>query len=303
MKKAILLLLALSLVAGLIFIIGCSDDDDNGTGSIPKQTGDMNDPLFLAAWEPIEESSAAVPEGLGVMMNFLWGVMDSAAVLGKGIELRGLGAAEPDTVWYDPITKYWHAEGEDSYINWNEYERDSAQFMHGAIAVQWPDTLLLTRINGGSHFINTYTSDIKEGDSPNAVDTAFEFSFSGYMAGEAGQIWDMGDITAGGTGMIHMTPEVPKSPEEIYCLYDIVDHFTATNVQINILDMMMGTCPEAGSITHFYDLTLDCEGDTVFTYTGSWYMQETFAGEMVHYIVENELYRWEFSEPCYIITK
>jgi len=305
MKKLFVILLAAMLVIGLVFVLGCSDDDDDdGTGPIVLPAGDINDPLFVAAWGPIEEASGQVPMGLAVMMYFLQGVLDSAAALDKGFDMKGLSTAEPDSIWYDEVTKYWHAEGEYAEMYWYGYERDSAQFMHGGTAVQWPDTLLLTRINGGSYTIETYTMEIKSPASPNVTDTSFEFAFNGYLSGPAGAIPSFGDVTAGGSGNMRLHEQPGKSPDEIWCEYDIKDNFVATNIQFNILALMMGgACPDAGTIIHNSNVTLDCDGDTTFTHTGSWYMKETFAGDSVHYIVENGVYRWDFWNECYVITR
>ena len=303
MKKFLTILLAMTLIAGLIFIVSCSDDEEEVTGSTPLPAGDLNDPLFNAAWEPIDAASSQVPMGLEVMMNFLMGVLDSAASLGKGFDLKGLDIAQPDTVWYDEATKYWHGEGEYFEAPWAGYERDSVQFMHGGTAVQWPDTLLLTKINGGSYMIETYTVDIKGAASPEITDTVYEFSFNGYLSGAAGAIPSFGDVNAAGSGSIRIHDQPNKNSELVYCEFEIKDNFTATGIAFNIMALMMGSCPDAGNITHNSNIYLDCTGDTTFTYTGDWYMSETFATDSVHYIVENGVYRWDFWDECHVTTR
>ena len=298
MKKLLILLAAISLIIGFIFVIGCSDDD-KGTGGVTKPEGDLNDPLFLGVQDPFERASSTVPEGIGVMMGYLYGVLDSMANLankGKIADLKALGVSEPDTVWYDAVTKYWHGMGEQQELGWSAFSRDSVQFMHGSVAVQWPDTMLLTRINAGSRYYETMTMEL-------AIDTLFDYSFRGSLTGDQGEIYSMGDVTANGSGNV-FGMNLVKSGDEIYCYWESLDDdFTVENIKMIIWQIMSDGCPYAGSVTHNMDVTLLCTGDTTFTNTGSWYVKESFANDSAYYVVENALNRWEFSEGCNAITK
>lgn len=296
MKKILVMFLTLSLITGMAFIVGCSDDDDEGNGVVIKPDGDLNDPLYLAVMDPIGEVENTVPQGLEVMLEYL-NVLDSMAnKCGKAIDLKVLGVSEPDTVWYDEVTKYWHGMGESEEMSWHSFSRDSVQFMHGAVAVQWPDTTLLTRINCGCHHYETMTMEL-------AVDTVFDYSFRGSIVGEPGEIYANGDITANGSGSIFDNNMI-KSGDDLYCEYQSLDDdFTVSNVQMIIWQLMESGCPYAGSVTHNLDIDMYCSGDSSFNFTSSWYVQESFSNDSSHYVIENDLYRWEYSEECRIFTK
>lgn len=305
MRRFWVIMLGVAIIFNIAVFSGCSDDDDdNGTSSTTKAVGSMDDPLFIAALEPIEDASEQIPIGIEMMMVFLGEIMDSAAVPAKTLYPSQLGVKQPDTIWYNATTKYWYAVAEYEDVSWYGYYKDSIQFVHGASAVQWPDSALLTRLNSGFYLVDVALNTAKDGLAPFASDTVFKYTFGGYMTGAAGQIAALGDVTAGGSGNIFMTSGLMKSADEFYCSWGVSDNFTATSVQLNLVDMMMESgCPEGGSVTHNCTVNLDCQGDTSFTHTGSWYLKETFAGDTTHYVVENATHRWEFSEPCYINTK
>jgi len=290
MRKLSIFLLATLLVSGLIFVWGCSDDDDNGTDSTALPDGDPLDAVFMAAEEPLDSATSLVQMAIVPMVEAMSYLMDSSEAVAKPLDI-----AQPDTLWYDEANHYWHAQDSDFEGGYPIYTRDSVQFWHGANAVKWPDSALLTGIKGGGNRLATIITAKK----PQVSDTASYFDYVIDIESEPGDLAGFGDVTINGSGSIYLYSMQVKSPSELYCSYEIDDNFQVNNVQLNMSQVFeMEDCPDAGNTMHFADLTLDCTGDSTFSHTDNWYVRETFTGDSIKYVVENSDFHWEFSESC-----
>jgi hypothetical protein len=294
MKKLLVLILALSLGIGTIFVVGCSDDDDDNTGTGPGTlpTGDPTDPVFVTAMDPFMDASDMIPWGLEPLIMGMMHLVDSMSMAKSDIN-------QPDTLWYNEDNQYWYGEatGFDGDFGMNYHSYDSMQFMHGAVAAKWPDTATLTQINGGGFRLYTIITADKE----MAGDTGVYYSFVGNVTGAPGALGNFGDITANGSGHIYFLNQYYYADPLITCFAEIYDDFLATDVLINIYNMMfMGVCPDGGKIEHDAWIGASCSGDTTISNIGYWSVTETYATDTVHYVVENSEYRWQFSEECFV---
>jgi hypothetical protein len=225
-------------------------------------------------------------------------LIDSAG----GLKMPSTEIMQPDSIWYNDDNQYWYAQDQGFEYEYGMpyFAYDSLQFVHGDAASKWPDSATLTRINGGGYRLYTIVT-AKDGV---AGDTGIYYEFAGNIAGAAGDVAGLGDVTANGSGRLYFFYIPFKDASEIICDYEIHDSFQADNVYMNLFSLMFqGGCPSSGRIVHNADISLDCTGDTVFTDTDTWFMSETFANDSSHYVVENSDYRWEFSEPCQGIGK
>jgi hypothetical protein len=291
MKRTFLTIVVLSVVAGLVYIAGCSNDNKSTTSSTTKPMGDTLDPVFIGANQALEGAKDSLPAALGAMVGGLWGVVDSMGALKSE---KPLGAMQPDSVWFNSDNNYWYALEETSDIYYR-YQIDSLQFMHGNTAVQWPDTNLLTRINGGVYAV--VTGGIL--DKALVGDTVFKYTFQGSMSGEAGSIAHYGDVAISGSGNIYIDFLPAKDASDLSCGYEIDDNYQINHVQLNLITVFeLDGCPVSGNVTHNAGLTLACTGDTTFANTDNWYLQESFANDSTYYILENSVHRWETSEAC-----
>ena len=291
MKRALMTIMVLTIIAGLVYVIGCSDDDETSTGSTTKPTGDTLDPTFIGAKQALSDVSDSVPLALNAMINGMWGVLDSMASLPSA---KPTGILQPDTVWFNGDNNYWYAIEENTGLFYS-YQIDSLQFMQGEIAVQWPDTALLTRINGGMFAAIRYGSVAKA----TSGDTVFKYTFQGSLFGDPGSIARYGDVAVNASGTLYMNKLLDKNTSDIFCGYELDDTYQVNNVQLNLLTVFeFGGCPVSGNITHNAALSLTCGGDTTFTNTDNWYAQQSFTGDSTHYVIENSTHRWEMTEGC-----
>jgi hypothetical protein len=291
MKRIFLTLVVIAAMAEFVYIAGCSNDNKTSTGSTSKPMGDTLDPVYIGARQVKADAMDSIPLGLASMINGLLYVVDSMGALKYE---KPLGAAQPDTIWYNNDNNYWYALEETSDLFYR-YQMDSLQFMQGNTAVQWPDTSLLTRINGGMYVV------VMAGilDKALAGDTVFKYAFQGNMSGEPGSIGNFGDVAVSGTGNIYGHSVLAKDATQLYCGYELDDNYQINNVQLNIFTVIaLHGCPVSGNITHNAALTLSCSGDTTFVNTDNWYVQETFSDDSSHYVIENSKLRWEYSESC-----
>jgi hypothetical protein len=288
MKKFFILATVMLIIGGLVFILGCSDDDDTGTGSTGKAAGDTLNPVFIGATDALSDAMDSIPIGMFSMMNALEYLIDSTP------PVIANGDKQPDTIWYDAGSHYWYAE--ESYSDMmNFYRIDSMQFMHGGTAVQWPDSALVTAVNGGTYEVVRFNVM----DKSLAGDTAFRYGFHGTISGAAGEVAGMGNVTVAGSGNMYLNRMILKDAADISCGYELNDNFSIENIQMNLYTVFgLEGCPMGGSLVHHAGITLTCTGDTAFSNTDNWYLQESFANDSSHYVVENSTYRWEMTESC-----
>lgn len=293
--KRILWMLAIMLIGiGVVFVGGCSNDDDDATGPTTKTVGDTNDPTF-EMMEMVFSETEDMTQG---MFMFWMGILDTVLSHPDNPGVSGqfrLGSktALADTVFltYHSNTNYWYAYAQHSEYAWYGEGSDSSlvtftvtdsvQFMHGLIPVQWPDTALLTGINTGLS-----VSIVPEG--------------TGFAAAGAqrisivGDIPNWGDITTNGTQSV----EFSVSDTSWGCSYGSDMNVVFTNLVMNLTEIENDGCPSSGNVTYNGNANITCTGDTTFSISDNWLISQTFTGDSVHFVVENSNYRWEWTEDC-----
>ncbi|HUV30846.1 MAG TPA: hypothetical protein VMY05_07160 [Acidobacteriota bacterium] len=287
MKRILALGGILVVMFALGAFLGCGDDEDKGTGS-GLDIGDTTSLEFQAARDMFEQN-----EGLTEMtLDYLFDIVDSVYNHpdfpgSAGSRRNGYDAAlqvDSFLLVYHAGSQYWYAyimdaEGADTMIL-----QDSVQFLHGVLPVQWPDSALLTGIKTGL----VYTFDRQ---SLNASVVAHQLlSIVGNIAG-------YGDVVINGSQSVALSV---VTGEGTVCNNSLTMNATFSNIALNIEDMQMNdACPTAGKITHTGNISIDCEGDYTYSYSGSWAISQTFDGNEIHYVFENSTTRWTYTDYCH----
>jgi hypothetical protein len=295
MKKLFGILLALSLIAGLVIIIGCSDDDEP-TKPIVKDTGDPDAPEFEAARMAIGFTGGMNGEMLGFMFEVVGFVLDHPDFpIPAKYDIPWFGAgimADSFYLAYHEDSKYWYAffyevdtlfTDTSMMINSNTTE-DSVQFLHGTEAVKWPDSAHLTGIRHGVSALIVTTGWLE------ILDAHQQLSI-------AGNLFAYGNVTINGNA----TAEADFSDSDYdgpFCMFDIDLASTFTNLTMNTADLYTDACPSTGVAGYAGSINMDCIGDISFTFSDWWSVTQTFDGTDIHFVFENSTTRWEHDQIC-----
>ncbi len=291
MKRSLLLGLALLFGASLLFPVGCGDD--KSSDPVNKTEGDPNDPVFVY----LQEGFEGMDEAVGVLLEFSMVLADSIfndpahPSPGKwSFGENALGAdADSFLLTYHDNSQYWYAYASFEYVQdtvtvMSMVVRDSIQFMHGLVPVQWPDSALLTGINAGGALELMAAEEA-------SIEMGQRFSI-------VGDLPNMGDITIVGEGQVR----IEATSVEPNCNFNFDMAHTISNVVANLTELQTGTeyyCPQAGTIRFFGHLNLSCTGDTTFSTSGSWFISQTFNdGQSVTTRFENSTTYWQVTEDC-----
>lgn len=294
MKKFLLVLLSLSVITGVILVIGCSDDDET-TQPIVKQTGDLSDPEYLAT----DDALGFVEFLNGMMFNNMFMTMDSAMMnpafhgIAKS-DYSGMATGiASDTIFltYHSGSDYWYLWGQAVDTETVDTQQviitmtiaDSVQFLHGMTPVQWPDSALLTGVKHGASL--EYSTD----NNILSVDAHQLITVTGDLPG-------YGDIEVDGSSSFDAyVSEASGGPG---CTFDLNLGSTVTDLLMNLETIDAGGCPYSGRTAYNGAINMTCIGDTSFTFNDYWSIVQTFTGSSIHYVVENSTHRWEFDESC-----
>ncbi|UCG62960.1 MAG: hypothetical protein JSV52_06680 [Candidatus Zixiibacteriota bacterium] len=294
MKKILILLLSLGVVLALV--IGCSDDD-GPTEPNELLTGSTEDPEFVLAQEALFGAEDFSDE------MFTWMEFFIDSVFGEAAQPSGSSAFTAkllaDTVWvtYHEDSEYWYLYFRHDDTTWvgdvvQEVTTlrlyDSIQFQHTGDPVQWPDSSALTAVvNGVTLLVTTMTGQ------GNAMATQ-----AVTVAGAAGEIANHGDVVLDGT----RTFALMLTGEGGQCSVDLEASATADDIALNIAASEEGACPESGNLVHVATITIECTGDTAFTFTDTWTFDQTFFGDSIKVVAENSTTRWTFTDTCDVVA-
>jgi len=298
MKKLLLILLAAALAVGLILIVGCSDDDEETTQPVVKQTGDPNAEEFEATGEAFGFVEMLNQEMFYFMFETIDTVMNSgfiAAPKGGFTEFATGAASDTVILTYHSGSKYWYlyAQAVDSETVNQEIVTltmtviDSVQFLHSGTPVQWPDSALLTGVKNG------VSLSIDLSDSTAMVDAHQLITVTGDLPG-------FGDVEVDGNSSFDVFVSMDDVSQS--CTFDINLTASLTDIMMNLTNMDAGGCPSSGRASYGGMINLACVGDTTFTFNDNWTVVQTFDGTTIHYVVENSTHRWEFDDPCGVVT-
>jgi hypothetical protein len=295
MKKLLYMLSAMSLIAGLALIIGCSDDDET-TGPVVKATGDPDAVEFEAALGVI----AFIGEMNWEMLDGMSGTIDSvmtrfAPTRAEKIRIQNLSTgimSDSFYLTYHADSKYWYAffqavdtgiVGDSQVVISVTYE-DSIQFLHGTEVVQWPDSALLSGVNCGASSIMLNLFDWWK-------------SFEAHQqVSVVGGIFGDGDVAINSTATAET--DVSGELDGYSCTFDVDLGITLTNVALNLEATESDGCPTSGTAQYTGVIDMACDNDTSFTLNDQWSLIQTFSDTTIHYVVENSTTRWEFDETC-----
>jgi hypothetical protein len=295
MKRSLFVLLALGIIAGLVFILGCSDDDE-GTTPTTKQTGDPNDPVLdgvMMAFGTADEYNGDMLSDIMGLLGMVFEHPDHPAPI-KVNSASFATETQADTFYltYHSDSKYWYAYlqlVDTQYVSdtvWSENiltAEDSAQFLHGSTPVQWPDSALLTGINCGASI------SLEVGDQTASAEAHQIISIAGDIPG-----W--GDVTINGNGSIAAAMTLGQVGSS--CEFSVNTSSNFSNIVLNLAAIEFEACPSSGTATYLGSASIACTGDTSFTYSDYWSVVQTFANDSMHVVAENSTTRWEFTEAC-----
>jgi|GEM_PF-6630411 len=288
MKRLLFLSLLMTLGVALAFLSGC--DKDEATNPPEKAVGDTLDPVFGAIEYGFEGINEMTPMLLAVSLEFMDSVFNDPGHPAPGkwsIGIQGLSVAADSFLYtYHSNTQYWYF-----YFAWDTIENegmdtvsltieDSIQFLHGASPVQWPNPAELTGIKIGGSF---EVSSMNEG----SVSLHQNFTITGDIAG-------LGDVVITGNGQLSIDLDSNEPP----CNFDFDMNQTISNLQLNITELEEEGCPTAGTIRHVGAVSVECTGDTSFTFSDTWSITQTFSGDLITTVFENSTTVWTVTDTC-----
>lgn len=292
MKKFLILMMSLALV--LAVVIGCSDDDEN-TPTDPNglETGSLDDPELGLAQEALYNADDFSGELFTWMGFFIDSVLGEASQQSSSSSFVAKLASDSVFATYHDGSEYWYMYFRNidtlfgngvilDIITVTLY--DSIQFLHSGDPVQWPDSSLLTGIINGAALVIT---------TQNGFDDAFAAQ-NVTVVGAPGAIANKNDVTFNGT----RTFEFGITDESGDCSLGLNATTTLTDLLMNIAYVDEGGCPEDGNLLHTATITIECTGDTTFSFSDTWTFDQTFDGDTIHVVVENSTTRWTFTDTC-----
>ncbi len=288
--------MGLFCLAGLLLVHGCSSDDDNsGTNPVVKQPGDPNDPEFNTAGIGFGFIDDMNGEMFGLMFltidTVLAGAPQAAAWKISGAAVPAVPASDSIFLTYHGDTEYWYLyvhTVDTSYYDTGQQiititVEDSIQFMHGNDIVQYPDSALLTGVNHGVSLL------VSNDDLSETIEAHQRFSLAGDLPG-------FGDVVVGGNASFDVS--ISETFDVQYCEMDISLAGLFTGLHMNLTEIDAGGCPTSGTANYSGSIAASCVGDTTVSFNDQWAIAQTFDNGVIHYVVENSTYRWEFDEIC-----
>lgn len=282
-----------AIMAGLLLflIAGCGIDDDE-TPFTPetKEDGDLNDPTYQAVEGAFTESEAMADELWMWLADVVDTVFADSASLASS-KLAGGQAADEVMMTYHSSSRYWYlyvshvdtsfgqGQAVDDIVTFVLH--DSIQFLHGTNPVQWPDSNLLTAVNNGVLLTITTQSGTGNVTATQRVNVT-------------GDIVNRGDVTLNGT----RSYDFGFQDQAQSCAMSIDIAGAADDVFMNIAAMDNEGCPYSGVLSHEGTIGIECTGDTTFSYSGTWWITQTFYGDHYDIVVENATTRWSTTEQC-----
>ena len=287
MKRLFFLTVLPVLTLGLTTFLGCSDDEKSTNPAL--QEGDTLDPTFVA----FKEGFDGVDEYTGMMLDVMFSMADSvmsnpANPNNKPVVVPTSLEVEADSllVTYHALSQYWYFYFlQTSGLDTMEIV-DSIQFLHGSTPVQWPDSALLSGMKSGLSLY--WQMGVAVVTASQAVDLVGDFP-------------NLGVITANGSQELNITlidDNVDVNSDSMFCHF-VFTFTTDFNDVVFRLSQFDNGCPLSGTIVSTGTAGINCMGETdSVKYSGSWAVTQTFNGDTITWVFENETTRWTQTEPC-----
>lgn len=287
MKRLFFLTVLLVLTFGVTTFMGCSDDEKSTNPAL--QEGDTLDPTFVA----FKEGFDGVDEFTGMMLSVMFNMADTVmndpsnpnnkpAVVPASLDVQ----ADSLLITYHALSQYWYFYMlQTSGLDTLEIV-DSIQFLHGATPVQWPDSALLSGMKSGLSLYWQMSGAVVTASQ--AVDLAGDFP-------------NLGVITANGSQQLNISfidDNVEVNSDSMFCHFDFT-FATEFNDVVFVLSQFDSGCPSTGTIVSTGSAGINCMSETdSVRYSGSWSVTQTFNGDTITWVFENETTRWTQTEPC-----
>lgn len=279
-------LLASAVIVCVALLGACSDDDDGGTGSDAKQPGNPTDLGYLLFKGVLFQFDDTTVDMIRDILEF-YGMMSAKRTPSSD----ALSEITQEPVYHED-SEYWYYEHVDTSYYGIEYTADSLQFLHSGVAVQYPDSALLTEIRCGVHWVlvDTATEAKSHIDQSAPGDTLLTIDCLVTITGDPGQIAGLGDVTINLSGSVEGMPPGMSSD----CDWNNDFDYVGTDLLINLTT---DNCPTSGEIVYTGVMVLACP-PPLPSYSNTWYARQTFDSGDVSWYIENENYYWEESGYC-----
>lgn len=284
MRKTLALTMFGLIMGVFLLAAGCSDDK----ATTPGTPGDPNDPGFQFVDSVILGDQFM--EGMGTMMEMSFMLMDSIpGALARNHNFRQANAAFSSVVFDTLSYSYaggWHVFYFEAYLTDIESTDtvdvvgiDSIQVLADGVPMTVPDS------TANAIYFRAHVT----------VDTRVE-AFSASMDHSFDLVADPTDpavaiINGSALEAMGFTFEDSAS----VCDISVSNSISANNVKMN-LDV--GGCPEAGSITAMANLNMNCTGSLTLNVDGTWNVGATFEGDLITVNISNGENYWTMTDTC-----
>jgi hypothetical protein len=263
--------------------VGCSSDDDNGTGSTAKTRGSDYDLGYLLALNTVSNYDHCHVDRIQCLLDLCREVENAAAL--------GVLQSLTPTPLYHASSGYWFMEHTDTSYYGIEVCQDSVQFLQSGVPVEIPESELLTEIRSGTHWVLYDTSTVALGGYFGLEDVHCTIDLSLSMSGEAGE------IAAAGNVILNSTTSFDGLPPEQSSDCDYYDDIVAVGDNLG-MNLTVDNCPKSGEISYSGRMTLACPPPAP-SFDNSWTAKETFSNNgYVTWHFENESYYWDRDGYC-----
>lgn len=276
--------LFLMVVAVLLAIsLGCSGDDDKGTGGTAKIPGELTDQEYLLFKNVFDYAEPTMTERIRDLLDLY-----KAVVAHKSGTTAKLAALDPV---YHFDTDYWYVEHTDTTEYGIEISHDSIKFFHSSgDPVQVPDSALLTEIEGGTYWILIDTTTAKDAAIPADGDTLAEVYLTMKMTGDPGEIAGAGDV------VVSVWPSFGGLQPALGGQCEGSGGFTAIGDKLS-MNLTNDDCPSSGEMFYIGTASITCPAPLP-SYSERWTVNETFNNGNVALHVENDTHYWDDDGYC-----
>jgi len=291
MKRLFLILAAVVMVAGLMCIVGCSDDDNKPTGPTP---GNPNNSEFLLMKDLMGEGYASLDGNIiDLSLEMMDSIPDKTSSYNPFKPTAGASLFD-SLVFSYTYSNFWHVfsltavmytEGDDPLLvdTLTFQGVDSLRFWNASGMMQYPDTTTTT-INIRAHV----TMDI---------------------SGQSGQAGIESDASYDLTGGPHVGLNINGAASHFMYLSAVTDTsslhaeidagHTATNIYFDSTALANDDCPVSGRLAAAASIDLDyiSPSDTVMI-AGGWSVLFVYNDGEVTITYTHGTNYWVVTEPC-----
>jgi hypothetical protein len=277
MKRFFPLGLFFLLAAGLIFALGCSDDDDDGGPTLPVQ-GDISDTNFVLFWNEFEGMDGTTGGMFGAALGFI----------GEIFEMQPAKVASPMIAVYEyhQASGYWYCI--DTVMNGDVTLAivDSLLFKQGNDTVQYPVENLVTEIV--SYLTLTAMSDFIDSGlaTMNTVIVPVSIGSDTLRASGSGNF-----VTAYSNGDTTLT-------DTTTCTVETDFSSTYTNIAFIPDSLGVGGCPFGGTINYTGTMEIGCTGTENDSISGNWSVKQVFNDDIMTYTITHGNTVWTVIDTC-----